>query len=188
MSFFGDIVPEPGERRSHRHWERPDAAFPGVVATTIELVHAEQVAIAVAGIWAFATGFEFSVAVRLRSIDRALTFIDAPIVTLDDGESLHDEFLRFGVQFSNGEKVTNIRGVSVRDQYSEPARPVLSMLAAGAGRRSRDFRYWVWPLPPVGEVTFVCEWPALHIPESRGSIDGRLILEAAAASVQLWPE
>jgi hypothetical protein len=37
-------------------------------------------------------------------------------------------------------------------------------------------------------VTFVCQWLAHGIGESRGEIDGKLIRDAAARSVQLWPE
>jgi hypothetical protein len=49
-------------------------------------------------------------------------------------------------------------------------------------------RYWVWPLPPAGPVTFICQWSALGIEESRGEIDARLILDAAGRAVQLWPQ
>src|SRR5256885_6760927 len=49
-------------------------------------------------------------------------------------------------------------------------------------------RYWVWPLPPPGPVAFVCEWPAFGIPESRAELHARLILDAAARAVELWPE
>ena len=44
------------------------------------------------------------------------------------------------------------------------------------------------PLPPSGPLTFVCEWPAHGITESRASIEGDLIRVAAAEAVQLWPE
>jgi hypothetical protein len=36
-------------------------------------------------------------------------------------------------------------------------------------------------------VEFVCEWPAFSIPESRAGLDARLILDAAARSIRLWP-
>jgi hypothetical protein len=48
--------------------------------------------------------------------------------------------------------------------------------------------YWVWPLPPPGPVTFVCEWPAHGIGESRADVDARLIREAAVRAVPLWPD
>jgi hypothetical protein len=37
-------------------------------------------------------------------------------------------------------------------------------------------------------VTFVCEWAATHIAESRASLDAQLIWDAAQQSIQLWPE
>jgi hypothetical protein len=38
---------------------------------------------------------------------------------------------------------------------------------------------WVSPLPPEGPVTFVCEWPAFDIEESRRVLDGAKFIEAA---------
>jgi hypothetical protein len=43
-------------------------------------------------------------------------------------------------------------------------------------------------LPPTGPVAFVGEWPGYGISESRVEVDGRLILDAAARAVRLWPE
>ena len=58
----------------------------------------------------------------------------------------------------------------------------------GGGLRHRNWSYWVSPLPPAGPVTFVCEWAAAGIPETRASLDGQLIVDAARRSVRLWPE
>jgi hypothetical protein len=48
--------------------------------------------------------------------------------------------------------------------------------------------HWVWPLPPPGPFTFVCEWPARGIAESRAQIDAGSILEAAGRAVTFWPD
>jgi hypothetical protein len=37
-------------------------------------------------------------------------------------------------------------------------------------------------------VTFVCEWAAADIAESHAGLDAQPILDAAAQSVQLWPQ
>jgi hypothetical protein len=37
-------------------------------------------------------------------------------------------------------------------------------------------------------VSFVCEWAAAGIPETRASLDAQLIVDAAGHSVRLWPE
>ena len=59
---------------------------------------------------------------------------------------------------------------------------------AGGGPHSAFWRWWAWPLPPAGPLEFVCEWPALGLPESRAGLDGQLVLDAAAHSIRLWPE
>jgi hypothetical protein len=48
--------------------------------------------------------------------------------------------------------------------------------------------HWVWPLPPPGPFTFVCEWPARAIAESGAEIDAGSILEAAGRAVTFWPD
>jgi hypothetical protein len=37
-------------------------------------------------------------------------------------------------------------------------------------------------------VTFVAEWPARGIPESRAEIDAQPILDAATRAIQVFPE
>jgi hypothetical protein len=60
--------------------------------------------------------------------------------------------------------------------------------AFGGGPRLQFSRWWAWPLPPHGPLEFVCEWPPAGITETRAGIDAQLILDAARASIQLWPE
>jgi hypothetical protein len=59
--------------------------------------------------------------------------------------------------------------------------------ASGSGRR-HDSAYWVWPLPPPGQLTIVCQWPAYAIEESSTMIDAQVILDAAARASLLWPD
>jgi hypothetical protein len=37
-------------------------------------------------------------------------------------------------------------------------------------------------------MEFVCEWPALGIPETRAGLDAQLVLDAAGRSIRLWSE
>jgi hypothetical protein len=37
-------------------------------------------------------------------------------------------------------------------------------------------------------LTFVCQWPAQDIPETRTEIDAQFLLDAAGRSVQVWQE
>ena len=49
----------------------------------------------------------------------------------------------------------------------------------GGGGGSWRQSQWVWPLPPPGAVTLVCEWPAMDIPLTRRELDAQTILDAA---------
>ncbi len=51
---------------------------------------------------------------------------------------------------------------------------------------SWELGFWVWPLPPAGSVTFVCEWPAENVPLTRVDIDAEEINDAARRAEILW--
>jgi hypothetical protein len=46
--------------------------------------------------------------------------------------------------------------------------------------------FWISPLPPDGPVRFVCEWPAMSIPETSRSIPGARIRKAAEKARPLF--
>jgi hypothetical protein len=182
MGFFDDIGSQPRTRRS---WPRPDGQLPVPMATRLLLARTDQAAIAVVGLWAFTAGFEFQVSVQLRAAvpgTSAASFLSAL-----DGEPLEDEFLRLGIQFSTGEKAANTELRATRETGREPLGPTMTTRVAGAGALSRDWRYWVSPLPPSGPLAFVCAWPAFGIAESRAELEAEQILAAARDSIDLWP-
>ncbi|WP_231861401.1 hypothetical protein [Frankia alni] len=53
--------------------------------------------------------------------------------------------------------------------------------------QTHRLRYWLWPLPPDGPLTFVAEFLARGLPESRVVVDGAVIRAAADRAVDLWP-
>ena len=110
-------------------------------------------------------------------------------VSLYDGQRgwfLPDDFLRFGVEFADGAKATNLPGPP--GPPGEPAGPLLLQRGGGGGGSRWDQTYWVWPLPPPGPLAFVCEWPAEEISLTRAEIDAELVLGAAAKAEILWDE
>jgi hypothetical protein len=155
-------------------WDPPSVEFPHVAASAVLLARTEVVAVAITAIWAFTAGFEFWVHAQFRHDGHALQ------------RQPEDQSLRIGVQFADGRKVANVGRVPER-AGSVPAGLILSPHSFGAGRRHQDRSYWVWPLPPAGPLSFVCEWAAFGIPESRAEVDARLVLDAARHSVQIWP-
>jgi hypothetical protein len=105
---------------------------------------------------------------------------------------LDPELLRFGIELSDGSKATNVNaGTGPRDWDTPPAGPILSGgdgggggLAGGGARL--HYGYWVWPLPPEGPLSFVCEWPIADIAETRTEIDSAPLRDAAREAVIVW--
>ena len=193
MGFFDQLPPQPPEPEpripARPPWLRPEAELPGVVAVELVVVHTAQAAVAVSGLRAFGTGFEFTLSTVLRHEDRWRRVFDPRVQHhLQPGEQPPPTFVRFGLEFADGSVATNLAPHPVLAGRSVPAGPILAPNSGGGSGRRYDMRYWVWPLPPPGPLTFVCQWPALDIGESRAQLDAGLVLEAARRSVELWPE
>jgi hypothetical protein len=167
----------------------PHAVLPGIVPLGLVVARTEETVVAIAGLQVYPEGFGFTLNLRLRtvSIREERQFEHwFETFTLDD-EDLRDELIRFGVQFADGRKATNLEQPR-RDLDEQPDGPVLNQFAAGGSTSSYDVEYWVWPLPPAGPLAFVCAWPARDIAETRTEIDAGRIHEAAGRAVTLWPE
>ena len=46
----------------------------------------------------------------------------------------------------------------------------------------------MWPLPPVGPLTLVAEWPAYGVAEARAAVDATELRARAAEAETIWPE
>jgi hypothetical protein len=192
MSFFDRLppAPQPEPEPPRPAWMKPEAVLAGVVAEELLLARSDDAAIAITGLQAYRTGFEFMLSAVLRREDRRGHMLQPGLPPWPgrDDEPLPAEFLRVGVQFADGGVATNLDRPPFPVTDAEPAGPLLLLAEGGGDGRRYDMRYWVWPLPPPGPVAFVCQWPAHGIGESRGEIDARLILDAAARAIDLWPE
>jgi hypothetical protein len=166
-------------------WMKPETTVGGVVDAMPVLARRPDAAIAIGGLAAYPNGFSFTLVVVLRREDRRNQLLHHAFHR-DYGEPPAPEFFRLGVRFADGGTATNLGNWPPFGD--EPTAPMLSTEGGGGGGRRYDMTYWVWPLPPPGPVTFVCEWPAGGIAESRVEIDGQLILDAAGRAVELWPE
>jgi hypothetical protein len=166
----------------------PHNVLPGIAPVELVIARANETVVAIAGIRAFPEGFAFTLSLRLRPhlAQEARQFpylLDCAAV---EGDALPNEFLRFGVQFSDGRKATNLDRPPYNLEGQGPERPVLNQLGGAGGGSAWDMEQWVWPLPSAGPLAFVCEWPSRGIAESRADIDAGLILEAAGRAVTLW--
>jgi hypothetical protein len=106
--------------------------------------------------------------------------------------AIPDEMLRFGVEFADGRKATNTadeplanfeggsmqRSVAVQASGA-PGGPVLQTGGGSGGGGNWKQSIWIWPLPPPGRLTFVCQWPAAGIGLTRHEIEAQVLLDAA---------
>jgi len=170
---------------------KPEAVIPGVVTAQFLLARTEATAIAITGLSAYPTGFGFVLTAALRREDRRGQAFRHGLHSHwpgDTSEPLPDEFLRLGVRFADGSVATNLDRRALPPPNADPAGPILRPDGGGGGGRRYDMHYWVWPLPPPGPLTFVCQWPAHEIPESHAETDAQQILDAAGRAIRLWPD
>lgn len=195
MSFFESplITPTgfaPAVVMSPPAWVGPPLdVLPGVVPVELVIARSDQTVVAVTGMRAYPMGFGFTLSLRLRHLPTRQQHQFPYLLDYDpsEGHPMPDEFPRFGVQFADGGKATNLDRRPFTDG-EELAPPVLTQGGGGGGGQIWDMEQWVWPLPPPGPLAFVCEWPVRGITESRTEIDARSILEAAERAVTLWPD
>ena len=171
-------------RRVHHPWNPPEAELPGIVPVdTLHFDRSEQAAVAIIGIVAYARGFEFVVARRIRpgtpGLDEELTpEMRRRMLTEQDP-------FQISLRPSDGRRAISSRRAP---GDSEPTGPILQPRGGGGTSHSQLVRWWAWPLPPAGPLEFICQWPVYGIGETKVGIDAQLILDAARRSIQLWPE
>jgi hypothetical protein len=165
--------------------------LPGVVPLGLLLVNTGRVAVWVGEAAVYPTGLLLKVALHGRE--------PAP-------RDIHTGTgaWRFGVQFSDGRKATvfglglalgaqiggrasTVTALTRRADGSPPEAPLLQPRGGGGGQTLWRQEYWLWPLPPPGDLLLACEWPNAGIEFSTATISADLLLEAAGRASELWP-
>jgi hypothetical protein len=203
MSFFELPPPvEQPEPRPQPAWAGPpdDALGAPVAIGPIALVETDKLVIGVTNLIAYPAGVELDLVVlRPRGTDGDMI---APMSRHALSRhalrrELPEEFLRFGVEFADGRKATNVRmqlppggastlRVSFTSSGDEPASPVLWQRGGGGNGTRYSQTFWLWPLPPPGLLAFVCEWPDEGVELSRAEINAAPILDAAGRALVFW--
>jgi hypothetical protein len=183
--------PEPPESRQPQPpWFGPPENVLGVSVPLepLLLVRSDEVAVALGGFVAYPEGVEFAFAVRRRRVDDDDDWLDVQMHGRRRGRELPPEFLRFGVELSDGRKATNLRGWHTHVEQGEhtPDGPILIERGGNGGATHLDQRYWLWPLPPPGRLSFVAEWPSQGVALTRADIDAAPIIEASTRATTLW--
>jgi hypothetical protein len=191
VSFFEPPPPPPEPPEEHRQpaWIGPPENELGVaVPVRRVLFRNDDLAIALLGIVAFSNGIELQVVMRRRELAEEpdhLMHVHMDRHRRARGGELAPEVFRFGVEYADGRKATNL-GFPFGPQ--EPTGPVLMERGGGGGGRSWNFGYWLWPLPPPGPLRVVVEWPAMGISLTAVELDGAVLAAAAADVDVLWPD
>lgn len=171
----------PERQEAWRLRQRPDNEVPGSVGQEVLLVRTDEVAVFVSSMRAYRNGVDFTLEVRARH-----GVVDG---SHDVGDGLHgtiDDQVLFGVEFSDGRSCTLHAGrAGARSVTSDD--PVLRCGGGGAGTRTADMDLFLSPLPPPGDLRFVCAWPVRGIPESTVVVPAEQILRAAGRAQELWP-
>jgi hypothetical protein len=197
-SFFEPPPPlpeRPPEPPRPRWVGAPDAEIGRAVALNLVLGRSDMAAVWISAATVYTDGFEFDLQIR-HQLDEGL--LDDPFSMYahhlprrgrSQEEGLDPGLLRFGIQFSDGRKATNLPSwMQFLGDSDAPEGPILSPEGGGGGGGRWRQGFWVWPLPPEGTLAVVCEWPLAEISETRSEIDSALLREAAAEAVALWPE
>lgn len=195
MTDFFEPPPPPPEPEPYARqpwFGPPDNVVGAGVPIELILARTDDLALSLERFAAYPSGFGFSLVTRTRTeeigwdLDQA--FFGRPYQrrTYEEGK-IPPQRLRFGIQFADGSKATNLQ-VSLGGPDEEPAGPILMGGGGGGGGRRWDQDYWVWPLPPAGQLAFVCEWPAYGIPFTRVEIEAERIFESAPRAEVLWSD
>jgi hypothetical protein len=193
VSFFEPPPPrpEPPEERLRPPWLGPPRNELGeALSTRAILVKRPDLAIALVELVAYSRGITGRFMIRRPRENNRDPHTHPMRMMMRPGPAgvteLPPELLRFGVEFSDGRRATTIE--RFRGPSEEPPEIVFMQQGGGGGDGSWEFGFWVWPLPPLGPLTFAVEWPAEGVELTTSQIDAAPILEAAGRSEQLWEE
>ncbi len=176
-------IPVPPPTRGIRPpWAGPPSnVLPAPFGALLLQARSEMAVLAVYGAHACAEGFGVEVLAKWQQSTQPEPVRQGPHFASRGGPNA----LRFVIRFADG------REAIADNRPGHPADPGRQLprisFRSGQGSDSEwEHRMWVWPLPPPGPLTILCEWPAMAIPETTAVLDASVILDAAAGAATLW--
>ncbi len=207
--FFPDSPPHPlpedeedAPPRFDAGWEGPPGHLrPGVADLSVVLGRSPSTVVALEGAWCYPSGVVLHLVVHVGDTRRGARQRVLEYLQLAHGRGSLDMAwrpggLRWGLETSDGQRVTSLHESPWADERpvdSEPGEwspdhPVLEPLGRSSGFGSGWSRdVWLWPLPPEGPVTFVCEWTDRGVDRTELQVDATRFRDAAAHAEPLWP-
>jgi hypothetical protein len=160
----------------------------------LELATTDELALVVTRIDAYPNGFQVTLTILARTAEtarglpRAAMALRIPFEPHEERDP--DDYLRFGLRFADGSKVTNLDILHAWHHAPghQPDRPIMTGGGGSGGPMTFEQTFWCWPLPPSGAVEVACEWPVRGIALTRKSLEADAILEAASRAGRPWPD
>jgi hypothetical protein len=181
--------PEEEHEPPRKPWHGPPENMLGAtVALDLVLAVGDEIGLTIPYLSVYPDGISFGLLLSGRRFD-SISELDDEWMPFGRRERESDpaERLRFGVQYADGSKATNVRTPTFAGDDPPPA-PSLWPVGGGGGGHDYRHRFWLWPLPPRGPLTFVLEWRAAGVALTRHTVDSGPIVAAAERAVTLWPE
>src|SRR3954451_2873315 len=156
---------------------RYDRFVAGVVPLELVLARQDDAAVVARRIGAYPGGWELEI-VWLSPDDRPPAAQRAPSPPAEESP----DALRVEITYPDGRTARSWR------YLPDAAVPNLMMLPLGGGGFAFKgvWRYWVWPLPSPGVLTFKTWWPLRDIDAVETAMDTQPILEAAKRSREIF--
>jgi hypothetical protein len=159
--------------------------MPVTVRFDIMLATSETAAICVTHASAYSSGWVVSLTI-VRSggehLSDPLLFNPHGVHGSSDGE---EKALRFGIGFSDDRYVMSRPGESLEIRDGEVAMGMRLTRGGGDCLRWVD-EYWAWPIPPPGEMRFVCEWKAAKIERCEARLDAAKLRRASKRAITVF--
>lgn len=171
-----------------KFWDRPEDMVGGIVPDWFTLTKTSRFAIIVSEIVAFPNGFSLTV----TNLPRPGHRLPSPLPKrANDG-------LVFSVHFADGSSGTAADTEHLLRYWSDtmgdledlevPPEPFVRSQGYGISPRRHQFHYWVAPLPPRGPLTLAVTWRSARLPRTEFTLDGVVVLNAAAKASRIWED
>jgi hypothetical protein len=164
---------------------------PAILPVERVVAKTDDVAVYLSGFTVYPTGFELTTYVVAKDESSELDpFGIEHRLRARRRDTLPPELLRFGFQFADGSKATNTGSEFDFDEEEgpEPTSPRMSNTRGRSIDGAWEQTFWVWPLPPPGDLEFVCEWPDAGLQLTRVGLDAGAILAAASRAQVLFSD
>ncbi len=151
------------------------------------MARTDSVLVAVDRFRVYPNGLDFTIALIRREDEDDHRHVPWELFRRRNKAEVPDEFMRLGILFADGSKWTNLeRWIPGDDE--DVSGPIVMDRGGGGGGKLWEMSYWLWPLPPPGDITFVVSWPSEGIAEQTVTLDAAELRQRAADAEQIWTD